>query len=211
MIFGREKERRRQWSLLGQLLRGLKLLDALDFMDRAFGQSAVHWRLFREKSAMGCALSELVKEYEPKTPADVVEALQRGEADGRLPERLADLPLPEPMSRFTAAEEEAGVVGLVNQILVEAVENGIPRVGLTLLPNGEGAVGHPDGEGWRVVQSLPAAFIPNMKRRLWVLAGQPYWAPQAGTFRLRMPSGEIDARVFTESDGTLAVELRRNS
>ena len=178
-MFGKDKERIRQWGLLGQLLRGLPLLQALDFMGRAFGPSAVAWLAIREKAAGGMALSELAE-----GPKELLDALRTGEKDGRVPELLAEL-LPEEEGVSPSAADAAAVV-LVDRFLAEAVEKGLERT------------------------TVPDSFVPAARRRLWVMAGQAYWAPKPGSFRMRMPKGDVGFRISPEPGGGIALELSRS-
>jgi hypothetical protein len=206
---GKAAERTRQWRLLGLLLKQTRLLDALDFMAEAFGDATVHWRGLREKAAYGVTLSALVDDYEPKTPPEVVEALREGEKDGRLPERLEALPVPEAAGRVGGGEEPA-VVGLVDAVLADAVRKGVPRIALALNGDGTGAIGHPSGEHYLPVEGpTNEGVLSAMRRRLWVMAGQPYWAPKPASFRVRTPEGDVEARLRMEPPDTLIVELSR--
>lgn len=177
MIFGKRREARRQWALLGTLLRSLRLLDALDFMDRAFGAAAVPWLHVRDAVAAGGSLSEVVENsLELVASREILPALRTGEADGSLAAVLEALGEPEDVDAPRAADE--GVVRRVNEELSTA-------------------------DGKRLFPAGPDA------RRIWILAGQPYWAPKAGSFRMKLPSGELEFRATPGPGGAAEVEVMK--
>lgn len=206
---GKAAERTRQWRLLGLLLQQTRLLDALDFMGEAFGGATVKWPWIREKASHGMTLSAIVEAYEPRTPPEVVAALREGEKDGRLPERLDALSVPAEAVPLADGDAPA-VVGLVDAVLAEAVRKGVPRIAIAVHGDGTGAVGHPSGD-----PSLPVdgptneVVLSAMRRRLWVMAGQPYWDPKPASFRFRTPEGEVEGRIRLEPADVMVVELSR--
>jgi hypothetical protein len=171
-MFGKDKERLRQWSLLGALLRRTGLLEALEFMGLAFGGSAVPWLLVRAKASAGGSLSEIAARL-PASDA-VLSALKDGEERGRLAESLEALAVAEDARPF--GEVDDGAVVEVDRRLSEA------RGRFTVPPG-------------------------PLARRLCVMAGQPYWAPKAGTFRVRSPKGDVEVRIAPGAQGAVEVEL----
>ncbi|HEV3026354.1 MAG TPA: hypothetical protein VG457_02220, partial [Planctomycetota bacterium] len=119
-MFGKRRERLRQWSLLGELLKTARLLDALEFMGSAFGGETIDWHRLREQAAGGGSLLEIADEA---TPSEVLEALEAGEQDGRLPERLTAL-IPPQDPALRPSTPDGGAVPVVNQALMDAVEQG---------------------------------------------------------------------------------------
>lgn len=205
-MFGKRKERMRQWSLLGDLLGGLRLLDALEFMDAAFGVSPIEWIVVRDRAARGYSLREIAQDPSFETPAEVLEALGAGERDGRLPERLADLAARADSSGLLSEESE-GVVPVVNRLLLDAVDQGASALLLTRLPSGEGEVKILHGEVWSPHSRYAAAECAEVARRIWILAGQPYWAPNPGVIRTRIPQGTVEMRVTPGREGGLGIEI----
>lgn len=205
-MFGKSKERLRQWGLLGELLGGVRLLDALDFMDAAFGVSPVEWVVIRERANRGCGLFEIASDPQFQTPPAVLEALAAGERDGHLPERLAELVPRVDSSELTASEGE-GVVPVVNRLLLDAVEQGAAALLLTRAPDGEGELKVLHGEVWSPATRYSAAECSELVRRVWILAGQPYWAPRRGVIRTRIPQGEVEVRVTPGRQGGLGIEI----
>lgn len=194
-MFGKEKERRRQWALLGKLLRGMRLLEALDFLHAAYGTEVMRWDMLREAVSRGDSLAGLAGDYgHGKIPDDVLQALREGEKDGLLPQHLEELLDPE---RATPGREEGNerYVELVNRFLLQMAEKGIPR--LEMSPKGVSAVGI----------DVPDALMPAMIRRLWIMAGQPYWKPEAATFRMRTPKGALGFRLSPVAGGAVVVEV----
>lgn len=205
-MFGRKKERLRQWSLLGELLGGVRLLDALDFMDAAFGASPIEWVVIRERAARGGGLFEIAKDPQFQTPPPVLEALEAGERDARLPERLSEL-VPREDPSPLAAEEGEGMVPTVNRLLLDAVEQGAGGILVMRTPTGEGEIKILRGEVWSPHSRLAAAECSELVRRIWILAGQPYWAPKAGIIRTRIAQGMVEMRVSPGREGGLGIEI----
>ncbi len=205
-MFGKSRERLRQWGLLGELLGGVRLLDALDFMHAAFGVSPIEWVVIRERAARGCGLLQIAADPQFQTPPAVLEALAAGERDGRLPERLSELVPRLDSSELTAAEGE-GVVPVVNRLLLDAVEQGAAGLLLARTPGGEGELKVLHGEVWSPHSRYAAAECSELVRRIWILAGQPYWAPGRGVIRTRIPQGEVEMRVTPGREGGLGIEI----
>jgi hypothetical protein len=205
-MFGKTKERLRQWSLLGELLGGVRLLDALNFMDAAFGVSPIEWVVIRERAARGCSLLEIARDPQFQTPPAVLEALEAGERDGRLPERLLDLAPRVDTSELAAAEGE-GVVPVVNRLLLDAIDQGAGALLITRTPGGEGEIKILHGEVWKPHSRGPADVCSELVRRIWILAGQPYWAPGGGVIRTRIPQGMVEMRVTPGREGGLGIEI----
>ncbi len=204
-MFGGTNERRRQWTLLGRALKGLPLLDALDLLDRSFGSKLVPWARFREEAAAGRMLSEAARDPELKTPADVLSAIEDGEKDGRVPERLAGLDLPDEEGPTPPVDH--GPVTLVNALLLAATEGDATGLMLKLLPTGDGQVKFYRGDAWTLHSRHPADEFRAMVRRLLVLCGKPYWAPESGSFRMRMRQGDIEVRVTPDGQGGAGIEI----
>src|SRR5579862_2830916 len=205
-MFGKTKERRRQWSLLGILLGKEPLLGALEFMDAVFGATAVDWIGIREKASRGRSLLEIAEEPPLQTPPDVLDALEAGEQDGRLPERLAELvPRVDPVDRTSPQDE--GVVSVVNRLFAEAIEQGAGGLLLLRGPTGEGELKVLQGEVWRLHSRYPADECSALVRRMWLLAGQPYWAPKAGVIRTRIPQGSVEMRLTPGREAGLGIEI----
>ena len=202
-MFGNKRERLRQWSLLGELLKGARLLDALDFMATAFGVKAVDWVRLRDQAARGGSLLEIADEA---SPPEVLDALEAGEEDGRLPERLADL-VPQRESTLPTSDADEGVVPVVNNALFDAVEQGASGMLLSKTPTGEGEWKILLGDFWTPRSRYTAEELAAVVRRYWILAGQPYWAPKAGVFRMRMPQGLVEMRVTPDRKGGLGIEI----
>jgi hypothetical protein len=205
-MFGKKKERLRQWSLLGELLGGVRLLDALDFMDAAFGASPIEWAIVRERASRGCGLLEIARDPQFETPPPVLEALEFGERDGRLVERLSHL-VPREDPSALIAEEGEGVVPVVNRLLLDAVDQGAGGILLTRTPTGEGEVKVLRGQVWSPHSRVSAAECSEMVRRIWLLAGRPYWAPQSGVIRTRIRQGMVEMRVSPGREGGLGIEI----
>jgi hypothetical protein len=209
-MFGKKRERLRQWSLLGFLLRGARLLEALDYMGVAFGTAAVEWFEIREQAALGGSLLEIARDAALDTPSDVLQALERGEQDGRLPERLADL-IPRKDTGTAGSAVDEGAVVIVNQTLREAVEQGASGLLLVKSANGDGELKFLLGDFWTPRSRHPAEEFADMVRRIWILAGQPYWAPKVGVFRTRLPEGFVELRVSPDRKGGLGIEVLSTS
>jgi hypothetical protein len=205
-MFGKRKERVWQWSLLGDLLGGLRLLDALEFMDAAYGASPIEWVVIRERAARGCGLHEIAKDPAFETPPEVLQALEAGERDGRLPERLIELAARADTSGLLADEGE-GVVPVVNRLLLDAVDQGAAALLLTRTPAGDGELKILRGEVWSPPSRYKAAECAELVRRIWILAGQPYWAPKPGLIRTRIPQGTVEMRVTPGREGGLGIEI----
>ena len=202
-MFGNYREQLRQWSLLGELLKGARLLDALDFMATAFGVKAVDWVRLRDRAARGGSLLEIADEA---SPPEVLDALEAGEEDGRLPERLADL-VPQGESTLPTPDADEGVVPVVNNALFDAVEQGASGMLLSKTSTGEGEWKILLGDFWTPRSRYTAEELAAVARRFWILAGQPYWAPKAGVFRMRMPQGLVEMRVTPDRKGGLGIEI----
>jgi|SRR5579859_3767286 len=206
-MFGKGRERVRQWSLLGVLLERLQLPDALDFMGTAFGTMAVDWFRLREGVAAGGSLLEIADEA---TPPEVLEALEAGEDDGRLPERLAHL-APERESARTTQTRDEGVVPIVNHALIDALEQGASGMLLRKTPAGDAEWKILLGDFWTPRTTHSAEEFAAMVRRFWILAGQPYWSPKTGIFRLRISQRMVEMRVSPDPKGGLGIEILSTS
>jgi hypothetical protein len=202
-MFGKGQERLRQWSLLGALLKRARLLDALEFMGLAFGAKAVDWYHIREEAAKGGSLLEIADEA---TPAEVLAALEAGEDDGRLPERLADL-LPQSESSPLIPVGDEGVVPVVSHALMDAVEQGASGMLLRKTPAGNAEWKILLGDFWTPRATHTPEEFSAIGRRFWILAGQHYWAPKPGVFKLRMPQGMVEMRVTPDPKGGLGIEI----
>lgn len=205
-MFGRDNERRRQWSLLGGLLKSLAIVEALDFMDRAFESKTVPWAQFREQAAAGRTLHDIARDPGLKTPDEVLEALEHGAEDGRLPERLTALET-EPSDALTLAEADDGIVTMANAMLLVAAEEGATGLMLQRLEGGDGQVKIYQGDAWTLHSRHPAEEYAALVRRFLILCAQPYWAPKKGLFRMRMRQGPMEVRVTPDGRGGLGIEI----
>jgi hypothetical protein len=209
-MLGKRRERLRQWSLLGELLRGMRLLDALEFMDLAFGGAAVDWLEIRELAALGGSLLEIAGDPALGTPLEVLKALDGGEQDGRMPQRLAEL-LPKKQARRAGVALDEGAVVIVNQTLRDAVEQGASGLLLSRSTGGDGELKFLVGDFWTPRSRHPAEEFADMVRYIWILADQPYWAPKVAVFRLRLPQGPVELRVTPDRKGGLGIEVLSTS
>lgn len=204
-MFGKEDDRRHQWSLLGALLRGLPLTDALEALDRAFGSKLVPWVRLREQAAAGETLYKAARHPELKTPVEVLNALEDGEKDGSLPDRLDRLR--ETAVEAAPAPVDPGIVTLVNAVLMAAAEGNASGLMFRLLPTGDGQVKIYQGDAWTLHSRHPADEFSAMVRRLLVLCAQPYWDPKPGVFRMPLRQGLMEIRVTPDGQGGLGLEL----
>jgi len=205
-MLGKRRERLRQWALLGELLRGMRLLDALAFMDLAFGAAAVEWFEIRERAAQGGSLLDIAEDPALGTPLEVLKALDGGEQDGRLPQRLAEL-LPKKQATQDGTALDEGAVVIVNQTLREAVEQGASGLLLSRSTGGDGELKFLVGDFWTPWSRHPAGEFADMVRCIWILADQPYWAPKAAVFGMRLPQGLVELRVTPDRKGGLGIEV----
>jgi hypothetical protein len=206
-MFGKGRERLRQWSLLGDLLKRAQLLDALEFMGTAFGTKAVDWFRIREKAAGGGSLLEIADD---STPLEILEALEAGEEDGRLPERLADLGPGRESTGSTLTRDE-GVASTVDHALTDAVEQGASGMLLRKTTAGDAEWKILLGDFWTPRTTHSAEEFAAMVRRFWILAGQPYWSPKTGVFRLRISRSMVELRVTPDPKGGLGIEILSRS
>lgn len=206
-MFGKQDERRRQWSLLGALLRGLPLIDALAAADRAFGSKVVPWTLFRAQASAGQTLYRAARNPELKTPEEVLNALEDGEKDGSLADRLDRLAEFDPVEESTPAPVDESIVTLVNAVLMAAAEGDATGLMFRLLPTGDGQVKIFQGDAWTLHSRHPADEFAAMVRRFLVLCAQPYWDPKPGSFRIPMRQGLMDVRVTPDGQGGLGIEI----
>ena len=132
---------------------------------------------------------------EPKTPGEIVDALREGEKDGRLPERLRELCVGP--AGGLAREPDETVPELVYQLLRTAVEKGLPRIVVTPAGLAEAGI------------KVSDSFIPSVARRLWAMAGQPYWAPEPASFRVWTPVGEVEAAIRLQPPDIVVVDVSR--
>ena len=205
-MFGKKRERLRQWSLLGELLKTARLLDALDFMAAAFGKTPVDWPLIRQRAAGGRSLMEIADDLPQDAPMEVLDALEAGEADGRVPERLIDL-IPHPEAFLSVFTQDEGAAPIVIQALRDAVEQGASGMLLSQQPGGGGEWKILVGDFWTPRSTHSAEEFAAMVRRIWIQAGQPYWAPKQGVFRLRIHEAMVEMRVTPDPKGGLAIEV----
>lgn len=205
-MFGKKREQLRQWSLLGELLKTVRLLEALDFMASAFGKKHVDWALIRIQAAAGRGLLEIADDLANDAPMEVLDALEAGEGDGRLPERLFDL-VPHPEAFASVFTQDEGAAPIVTQALREAIEQGASGILLSALPAGGGEWKILLGDFWTPRTTHSAAEFSAMVRRVWIMAGQSYWAPKAGVFRLRVHGATIEMRVTPDPKGGLGIEI----
>jgi len=205
-MFGKKRERLRQWSLLGEALKSLRLLEALDLLAAAFGKTPVDWPLIREQAARGRGLLEIADDLPKDAPMEVLDALEAGEADGRLPERLIDL-VPHPEAFLSVFSQDGGAAAVVHRALLDAMEQGASGMLLSKGAGGQGEWKILRGDFWTLRTTHSAEEFAAMVRRVWILAGQPYWAPKAGVFRQRLPGGTVELRVTPDPKGGLGIEI----
>ncbi len=205
-MFGKKRERLRQWSLLGELLKTGRLLEALDFMASAFGKKPVDWPLIRAKAAAGRGLLEIADDLPNDAPMEVLDALEAGEGDGHVPERLIDL-IPHPEAFLSVFTQDAGAAPVVLQALRDAIDQGASGMLLSTLPGGAGEWKILVGDFWTPRTTHSPVEFAALVRRVWILAGQPYWAPKAGIFRLRVHQATVEMRVTPDQKGGLGIEI----
>jgi hypothetical protein len=204
-MFQTKKERLRQWSLLGELLKSVGLLEALGFMASAFGASEIPWAALRAGATRGRGLSDLAAELAGKTPREVLDALRAGERDGRLPERLVDLAPRDPEAPAPAGDDS--VASLVDLLFQEAIQKGMGGMLLTRTPAGDGELKVLNGEVWSSHSRYAAPVCGDLVRRVWMLAGQSYWAPKVGIIHRRASTGTVELRVTPGREGGFGIEI----
>jgi hypothetical protein len=99
----------------------------------------------------------------------------------------------------------------VNQALMDAVEQGASGMLLRKTPAGDAEWKILRGDFWTPRTTHSAEEFASMVRRFWILAGQPYWAPKTGVFRLRMPRGWVELRATPDPKGGLGIEVLSTS
>jgi hypothetical protein len=208
-MFGKNRERLRQWSLLGHLLRRLPPLDALDFMDRAFGAKPVPWPLIQGELAAGGSLLRSARSSSLETPPEILKALEQGEKDGELPARLSEIDVDE-AGGFADRAADDGIVVLVNGLFSAAAQGGASGIIVQRLENGDGQTKVYQGQAWTVHSRHPAEEYAAVVRRILAMCSQPYWAPKPALFTMKMWGGEdLDLRVTPDGKGGLGIELLR--